>query len=117
MAWCGGQNLPVDGTVTEIGSALNGRRKKFLRLLGDQAVTTIVVEHRDRFARFGAEYVEAALAASGRRLLVADPAEADDDLVGDVREILTSLCARLYGRRAAPERAARALAAMQAGDA
>ena len=46
MAWCGGQNLPVDGTVTEIGSALNGRRKKFLRLLGDQAVTTIVVEHR-----------------------------------------------------------------------
>ena len=39
-------------------------------------MTTIVVEHRDRFARFGAEYVEAALAASGRRLLVADPAEA-----------------------------------------
>jgi len=118
VAWCGGQNLPVDGTVTEIGSALNGRREKLLRLLGDQAVTTIVVEHRDRFARFGAEYVEAALAASGRRLLVADPAEeVDDDLVRDVTEILTSLCARLYGRRAAPDRAARALAAMQASDA
>jgi hypothetical protein len=69
------------------------------------------------FARFGAEYVEAALAASGRRLLVADPAEAGDDLVRDVTEILTWLCARLYGRRAAPDRAARALAAMQASDA
>ena len=43
-----------------------------------------------------------ALAASGRRLLVADPAEVDDDLVGDVTEILTWLCARLYGRRVAP---------------
>jgi NAD(P)-dependent dehydrogenase (short-subunit alcohol dehydrogenase family) len=31
--------------------------------------------HHRGFARFGAEYVEAALAASGRRLLVADPAE------------------------------------------
>ena len=116
VAWCGDQSLPVDGTVTEIGSALNGRREKFLRLLGDQAVTTIVVEHRDRFARFGAEYVEAALAASGRRLLVADPAGADDDLVRDVTEILTSLCARLYGRRAAASRAARALAAMESAD-
>jgi predicted site-specific integrase-resolvase len=88
---------------------LNGHRRKFLALLGDPKVTTIVVEHRDRFARFGAEYVEASLAASGRRLLVVDPAEVDDDLVRDVSEILTWLCARLYGRRAAANRAARAV--------
>jgi predicted site-specific integrase-resolvase len=30
------------------------------------------VEHRDRFARFASEYLEAALAASGRRLIVVD---------------------------------------------
>lgn len=65
-------------------------------------------------ARFGAEYVEAALAASGRRLLWVDPAEVDDDLVREVTEILTSLCARLYGRRAAADRAARAVAAVTA---
>jgi len=45
--------------VTEIGSALNGKRRKFLALVGDETVTTIVVEHRDRFARFGAGYVDA----------------------------------------------------------
>jgi len=102
--------------VTEVGSALNGHRRKFLGLLRDPAVTTIVVEHRDRFTRFGAEYVEAALAASRRRLLVVDPAEeVDDDLVRDVTEILTSLCARLYGRRAAADRAARAVAALGNG--
>ena len=111
-AWATGQHLPVDRVVTEVGSALNGKRRKFLALLRDDSVTTIVVEHRDRFARFGAEYVEAALAASGRRLLVADPAGVDDDLVRDVTEILTSLCARLYGRRAAANRAARAVSAL-----
>ena len=114
--WATGQNLSVARVVTEIGSALNGRRKKFLALLRDPAVATIVVEHRDRFGRFGAEYVEAALAAQGRRLLVVDPAEVDDDLVRDVTEILTSLCARLYGRRAAANRAQRGVAAATAGD-
>lgn len=112
-AWASGEGLAVSRVVTEVGSALNGKRRKFLALLGDGSVTTIVTEHRDRFARFGAEYVEAALSAQGRRLLVVDPSEADDDLVRDVTEILTSLCARLYGRRAAANRAARAVAALE----
>jgi predicted site-specific integrase-resolvase len=107
--WATGQKLPVSRVVTEVGSALNGHRKKFLALLRDPFAQTIVVEHRDRIARLGAEYVEAALTAQGRRLLVVDPAEVDDDLVGDVTEILTSLCARLYGRRAGASRVRRAI--------
>ncbi|GAA1838166.1 hypothetical protein GCM10009682_63390 [Luedemannella flava] len=109
--WATGQRLPVDRVVTEIGSAFDGHCKRFQALLGDPSVSTIVAEHRGRFARFGAEYVEAALRAQGRRLLVVDPAEVDDDLVRDVTEILTSLCARLYGRRAAANRARRAVQA------
>jgi putative resolvase len=53
--------------------------------------------------------VEAALSAHGRRLVVLDPAEAGDDLVRDMTEILTSFCARLYGRRSARNRAEKAL--------
>jgi predicted site-specific integrase-resolvase len=109
-AWATGRGLSVDRVVTEVGSALNGDRGKFLALLGDPGVSTIVVEHRDRFVRFGAEYVEAALSAQGRRLLVVDPAEVDDDLVRDMTEVLTSMCARLYGRRAAASRVRRAVA-------
>jgi predicted site-specific integrase-resolvase len=115
-AWATGQGITVGRIVTETGSALNGKRGKFLALLRDPSVSAIVVEHRDRFARFGAEYVEAALAAQGRKLLVMDPAGAGDDLVRGVTEILTSLCARRYGRRAAADRAARAVAAATAGD-
>jgi predicted site-specific integrase-resolvase len=110
--WATGRHLAVDRVVTEVGSALNGHRREFLALLRDPAVSTIVVEHRDRFARFGAEYIEASLSASGRRLLVVDPAGVDDDLVRDVTEVLTSLCARLYGRRAAANRASRAVSAL-----
>jgi predicted site-specific integrase-resolvase len=58
----------------------------------------------------------AAMSAAGRRLLVVDRCEVDDDLVRDVTEILTSLCARLYGRRAAADRAARAVAAATADE-
>lgn len=115
--WATSQGLAVERVVTEVGSALNGHCTKFLSLLRDPAVTTIVVERRDRFARFGAEYVEAALSAQGRRLLVVDPAEVDDDLVRDMTEILTSLCARLYGRRAAANRARRAIEAATDPDA
>ncbi len=46
-------------------------------------MTTILVEHRDRFARFGSEHLAAFLETSGRRLVVVDDAEVDDDLVRD----------------------------------
>lgn len=88
---------------------MNGARAKARRLLSDPEVTVVVVEHRDRLGRMDTELVEAALSASGRRLVVLDDGEVEDDLVRDITEVLTSLCARLYGRRSAKNRAKRAL--------
>jgi putative resolvase len=90
---------------------LNGTRPKLGRILSDPDVRVIVVEHRDRLARFGVQHLEAALGAQGRRIVVADPGETTDDLVGDMIEVLTSMCTRLYGRRGARNRAMRALTA------
>jgi predicted site-specific integrase-resolvase len=115
-AWATGQEMPVERVVAGVGSALNGHRRKFLALLCDPAVRRIVVEHRDRLCRFGSEYVEAALAAQGRELVVAGRSEVDDDLVRDMTEILTSMCACLYGKRAAANCAQRALAAAATED-
>ncbi|MDQ1027103.1 putative resolvase [Streptomyces umbrinus] len=112
-----GLGLPVAEVVTEVGSGLNGRRRKLHRLLADPQVTVIVVEHRDRLARFGVEHLEAVLSATGRRLVVLDPTETADDLVRDITEVLTSMCARLYGRQAAKNRAARVVAVATAEDA
>lgn len=80
-------------------------------LLKEKSIEGIAVEHRDRLARFGSEYLEAALLASGRKLVVIDSKELKDDLVQDMIDVLTSFCARLYGRRAAKNRAMKALEA------
>ena len=82
------EGLTVVRSVAEIGSGLNGHRAKIMRLLSDAAVQTIVVEHRDRLTRFGAEYIEAALAACGRKLVVVDESEMKDDLVQDMVDVL-----------------------------
>lgn len=104
-----GMGFAVAEVVTEVGSGLNARRPKLAKLLRDPLVSTIVVEHRDRLARFGVEHLTAALEAGGRRIVIIDPTELDDDLVRDMTEVLTSFCARLYGRRSASRRARAAI--------
>lgn len=63
--WATTERIPVDKVVADVGSALNGHRRKFLALLRDPSVHRIVVKHRGRFCRFDSEYVEAELAAQG----------------------------------------------------
>lgn len=103
----------VHSAITEVGSGLNGKRPKLLKLLEDNSIDTIIIEHRDRLVRFGFEYIEATLRAQGRRIIIMDARELDDDLVRDMTVILTSFCARLYGKRAARRKAAKALEAME----
>jgi putative resolvase len=109
--WATVVGMQVGQVVCEVGSGLNGKRPKLRRMLSDPDAKVIVVEHRDRLARLGVEHLEAALAAQGRRIVVADPGETTDDLVRDMIEVLTLMCARLYGRRGARNRAMRALTA------
>ncbi len=104
----------VSSEVTEIGSGLNGHRKKLVGLLSDPEISIILVEHRDRLARFGVEYIEAALQAQGRQIIIANEGEQKLDLVQDFIDVVTSMCARIYGQRAAKNRARRALAATEA---
>ena len=76
------EHLVVVDSAKEIGSGLNGKRKSLMRLLRNPKVSTIVVEHRDRLARF------------------------------DLHEIIVSLCSRLYGKRSAENRAKKAVEAL-----
>lgn len=112
--WAAKEGVLVKKTVKEIGSGLNGHRSKLTDILRDSTLAGIVVEHRDRLARFGAEYVEAAMASAGRSIWIVEKGETKDDLVQDMIDVLTSFCARLYGRRSAKNRAARAIKAASA---
>jgi len=106
--------MAVSAVVKEIGSGLNGNRKQLSKLLADNKAAVIVVEHRDRLSRFGFEYIQSALHASGRKILVVDANEVKDDVVRDLHEIIVSMCSRLYGKRSAQNRAAKALEAINA---
>jgi putative resolvase len=118
-AWAHAAGATVTRKESEVGSGMNGDRTKVRRLLSDPEVKTVVVEHRDRLGRMNIDLVEAAMEASGRTLIVLNEDEVEDDLVRDMTEILTSFCARLYGRRSAKNRAERALecAALEIADA
>ena len=101
--------LTVIDVVKETGSGLNGHRGPCSGYSG--TLHMVVVEHRDRLMRFGLEYVEAALLAQGRTLTVIERDEMKDDIVRDLHEVIISLCARLYGKRSAKNRAKRAIEA------
>lgn len=111
--FCAARGLIVGQVVDEIGSGLNGRRKKLLAALGNPGITTLVVENRDRLARFGFDFVETAMKAAGRNIIVMCDDERTDDLVGDFTDLATSMCARIYGKRSAKNRALRAVKAAQ----
>jgi predicted site-specific integrase-resolvase len=48
--------LVVVQAVVEVGSGWNGHRHRLIQLWADPQVEAIVVEHRDRLMRIGAEY-------------------------------------------------------------
>ena len=58
---------------------MNGQRKGLLRLLANKNINIIIVEHRDRLTRFGFSYLEVSLKASGRKIIVVDENEVQDD--------------------------------------
>ena len=99
--------------VTEIASGLNDHRPKLSKLLQDQSIGTIVVEHRDRLTRFGFHSIEELLANEGRHVEVIFPSETTDDLVDDFVSVITSMAARIYGRRNNKQRAAQIKACIE----
>lgn len=100
VSYCNAKGYKVSKVVTEIGSGLNDSRKQLIDLLSDQSITTIVVEHKDRFSRFGFNMIELLLNQQGRTIEVVNAAETDkEDLMQDLVSIITSFVARLYGQR------------------
>ncbi len=100
--YCEARGYQVAKVVKEIASGLNDSRPKLLALLKDTSITRIVVEHKDRLTRFGANYLETLFETQGRALEVVNLAENDkEDLLADLSSVIYSFCARLYGQRRA----------------
>jgi predicted site-specific integrase-resolvase len=84
-----------------------------MSILEDPPASILVVEYKDRLARFGSGYLESALGSANRKVIVVNDMEMKDELVQDMLDVLTSFCARLYGKRARRNKARRALEATE----
>jgi putative resolvase len=100
--YCAAKGYQVSQVVKEIGSGVNDNRAKFLALLEDQRIHTIVIEHTDRATRFGFRYLDTLLKGQGRTLEVVNWEENNsEDWFTDLVSIIDSFAARLYGQRRA----------------
>jgi putative resolvase len=113
-AFCTARGWQVAKVVKECGSGVNEERPQFLALLADTSISHIVVEHKDRGARFGVAYIQTLLKTQGRELVVVNEAkEGQEDLMQDFVAIITSFCARLYSLRQANRKKTQLLAALE----
>ena len=89
--------------IADLGSGMNYHKKGLKRLLDDVLagqVARIVLTHKDRLLRFGAELIIAICQAKGTDVVIINYGEDstfEEELAGDVLEIITIFSARLYG--------------------
>lgn len=100
LDYCAAKGYKVDRVILETASGLNDSRKQWLSLLTDPTISRIVVEHKDRFTRFGFNAYRDVLRVYGREIEVVNEVDDDkQDLIQDFVSIITSYCSRIYGNR------------------
>jgi predicted site-specific integrase-resolvase len=91
--------------ISDLGSGMNYHKKGLKHLLDEILegnVLHLVITHKDRLLRFGAELVFAICEAKNIEIVILNRGEDtsfEEDLAKDVLEIITVFSARLYGSR------------------
>lgn len=89
--------------ISDLGSGMSYHKKGLKRLLNDilaEKVGRLVISHKDRLLRFGAELIFAICEAKQVEVVILNQGEDttfEEDLAKDVLEIITVFSARLYG--------------------
>ncbi len=91
--------------ISDLGSGMNYSKKGLRQLLSmilDGKIGRLVITHKDRLLRFGAELVFSICESKSVEVIIinkGDECSYEEDLAKDVLEIITVFSARLYGRR------------------
>jgi len=119
-AHCKGYEITT--IISEQASGLNEKRqglRRLFRLAAEGKIDVVLVEFKDRLARFGFAYIVQAFDAYGVRVEVLDgpvAVDAAQELVQDMLAIVAVFAARLYGKRAQTFRQKVRTAAKEAAD-
>lgn len=92
--------------ITDLGSGMNYYKKGLTTLIHkilENNVRRLILTHKDRLLRFGAELIFSICEAQGVEVVILNKGEEkasfEEDLANDVLEIITVFSARLYGSR------------------
>ena len=86
--------------IKEFCSGLNDNRRQLNSLFDNDSFGIIIVEHKDRLTRFGFNYLEHLFNNHNQTIEVMNHVDnADEDIIDDFTSIITSFCARIYGKR------------------
>ena len=100
--YCSSQGWSFE-VISDLGSGMNYHKKGLKRLLDDildNKIDRLVLTHKDRLLRFGAELVFALCEARQVEVVIINQGENlsfEEELAQDVLEIITVFSARLYG--------------------
>jgi len=83
---------------------MNFKRKGLLRLLKHcqtHAIKAVIIEFKDRLARFGVDLIQAIPASFGTDLVIVNRVESDykQELIDDMIAIIVHFSSRLYDKR------------------
>jgi len=95
--YCNAKGWIVNEVVKECASGLNDNRPKLSKIFKERKATKLVIEQKDRLTRFGFRYIE--LLYPECEIVVINPCENKEDLFEDFVSLVTSFCAKIYGRR------------------
>ena len=105
IAYAEENNYVIQLNIKDLGSGLNEKRrglKRVLQAVQQADIDTILIEYKDRLARFGYQYLKQFAHSYGVTIEVIEEQPRKDlqvELVEDLLAIVTSFAARLYGRR------------------
>ena len=112
--FCVANGWIVNEIVKECASGLNDERPKLSKIFKERKATRIVIEHKDRLTRFGFNYIK--LLYPECDIVVVNPCEDKEDLFEDFVSLVTSFCARIYGKRRTKRRTEDIIKALEKSD-
>lgn len=99
------QGIPVHEVLYDFGSGMNYKREKWNKLIDmcfDDRVSTIIISHKDRFVRFGFDWISDLLKRlTNTTILVVENVSTspEEDLIQDLISIIHVFSCRVYGLR------------------
>ncbi|MCT4604937.1 MAG: IS607 family transposase [Marinisporobacter sp.] len=102
--YCNSRGIIVDEVITEIGSGMNYKRKKWNKLIRESSkgeIKNIIIAYADRFVRFGYDWFENFLKEYGVNFIVVnnEKLSPQEEMVKDLMTIIHIFSCRLYGLR------------------